>query len=170
MKELSSRLHGQCTGKRGNSDSKERMSLINEFLEHFGDRQIACLAAEREFVGQDWLSYLLTDPLTHARIRIRENHNLRQGGRILRVSVVFQNLKPGQQSVLRNKRQLWGAVGLHRRIAPRRPFLAGGSHSKSTSICDYRLRDRGGELKPYLAFLRPVDFAKNRLISLIAND
>ena len=94
--------------KRGNSDSKERMSLINEFLERFGDRQIACLTADRELVGQDWLSYLLTDPLTPFRIRIRENHNLRQGGRILRVSVVFQNLKPGQQSVLRDKRQLWG--------------------------------------------------------------
>lgn len=108
MKELPSRLHGQCADLRGNSDSKERMSLINEFLERFGDRQIACLTADREFVGQDWLSYLLTDPLTPFRIRIRENHNLRQGGRILRVSIVFQNLKPGPLSVLRDKRQLWG--------------------------------------------------------------
>lgn len=64
MKELPSRLHGQCADLRGNSDSKERMSLINEFLKRFGDRQIACLTADREFVGQDWLSYLLTDPLT----------------------------------------------------------------------------------------------------------
>jgi len=40
--------------KQGNSDSAERMSLLNEFLEHFGDRQIACLTADREFVGKDW--------------------------------------------------------------------------------------------------------------------
>ncbi|NJR43540.1 MAG: IS4 family transposase [Akkermansiaceae bacterium] len=94
--------------KRGNSDSKERMSLINEFLERFSDRKIACLTADREFVGKDWLNYLLTDPLTPFRIRIRENHKLRQGSRTLKVSVVFQNLQPGQHTVLRDKRQLWG--------------------------------------------------------------
>lgn len=94
--------------KRGNSDSQERMNLVNEFLERFSERQIACLTADREFVGKDWLGYLLSDPLTPFRIRIRENHNLRQGGRILKVSVVFQDLKPGQHRVLRDKRQLWG--------------------------------------------------------------
>lgn len=94
--------------KRGNSDTPERMKLLNEFLERFGQRQIACLTADREFVGKDWLSYLLSDPLTPFRIRIRENHKLRQGRRMLKASVVFQDLKPGQHKVLRDKRQLWG--------------------------------------------------------------
>jgi Transposase DDE domain len=94
--------------KRGNSDSTERMNLVNGFLERFGEHQIACLTADREFVGKDWLNYLLSDPLTPFRIRIRENHTLRQGGRVLKVSVVFQDLKPGESKVLRDKRQLWG--------------------------------------------------------------
>lgn len=32
--------------KRGNSNSDERMALFNQFLEHFGDRKIACLTAD----------------------------------------------------------------------------------------------------------------------------
>lgn len=94
--------------KRGNSNSQERMNLINEFLNRFGERQITCLSADREFEGKDWLGYLLNDPLTPFRIRIRENHKLRHGRRVLKASVVFQDLKPGQHRVLRDKRQLWG--------------------------------------------------------------
>jgi hypothetical protein len=94
--------------KRGNSNSDEPMNLFNQFLERFGDRAIACLTADRAFVGKVWLAYLLTDPCTPFRIGIRENHKLRQGSRTLKVSVVFQNLQPGQYTVLRDKRQLWG--------------------------------------------------------------
>lgn len=94
--------------KRGNSNSDERMTLFNQFLEQFGDREIACLTADREFVGKDWLGYLLRDPLTPFRIRIRENHKLKHGCQNLKVSVVFQDLQLGQHKVLRHKRRLWG--------------------------------------------------------------
>ena len=94
--------------KRGNSNTDERMSLFNQFLERFGERDIACLTADREFVGKDWLGYLLKDPLTPFRIRIRENHKLKQGSQNLKAKVVFQDLQPGQHKVLRHKRQLWG--------------------------------------------------------------
>jgi hypothetical protein len=94
--------------KRGNSNSDERMKLFNQFLERFGEREIACLTADREFVGQDWFGYLLREPLTPFRIRIRENHKLRHGCQSLKVSVLFQNLQVGQHKVLRHKRQLWG--------------------------------------------------------------
>ena len=70
--------------KRGNSNTDERMSLFNQFLERFGERDIACLTADREFVGKDWLGYLLKDPLKPFRIRIRENHNLKHGDQNLK--------------------------------------------------------------------------------------
>ena len=38
--------------KRGNSNSDERMKLFDQFLERFGEREIACLTAEQEFVGK----------------------------------------------------------------------------------------------------------------------
>lgn len=94
--------------KRGNSNSGERMSLFNQFLERFGDRKIACLTADREFVGKDWFGYLLQDPLTPFRIRIRENHKLSNGRVCLKVGIVFADLAVGQTKILRNKRRLWG--------------------------------------------------------------
>jgi hypothetical protein len=94
--------------KRGNSNSGERMTLFNQFLERFGEREIACLTADREFVGKDWFGYLLGEPLTPFRIRIRENHKLTDGRQSLKVSVLFQDLQVGVHKVLRHKRQLWG--------------------------------------------------------------
>ena len=44
--------------KPGNSNSFERMKLFNQFLERFGEREVACLVADREFVGKDWFGYL----------------------------------------------------------------------------------------------------------------
>jgi hypothetical protein len=84
------------------------MKLFNKFLERFGEREIACLTADREFVGKDWFGYLLNDPLTPFRIRIRENHQLRHGCQSLKVSILFQNLQVGQHKVLRHTRQRWG--------------------------------------------------------------
>ena len=73
--------------KRGNSDSQERMNLVNEFLQRFGERQITCLTADREFVGKAWLSYLLSDPLTPFRIRaeVLSNQSLAVGTYLIEV-------------------------------------------------------------------------------------
>lgn len=94
--------------KRGNSNSLERMKLFNHFLERFEEREIACLTADREFVGKDWFGYLLSDPLTPFRIRIRENHNLSDGRCSRTVRVLFADLAVGQTKILRRKRRLWG--------------------------------------------------------------
>ena len=94
--------------KRGNSNSAERMVLFNQFLERFGDREIACLTADREFIGKDWFGYLLQDPRTPFRIRIRENHKLSDGRTSRKVSLLFADLQVGQTKILRHKRRLWG--------------------------------------------------------------
>jgi len=94
--------------KYGNSNTPERMDLFHQFLERFGEREIACLTADREFVGKDWFGYLLSEPLTPFRIRIRENHTLSDGRRSRTVKRLFADLKVGQTKVLRHKRRLWG--------------------------------------------------------------
>lgn len=94
--------------KRGNSNSAERMVLFNQFLERFGDREIPCLTADREFIGKDWFGYLLQDPRTPFRIRIRENHKLSDGRTSRKVSLLFADLQVGQTKILRHKRRLWG--------------------------------------------------------------
>ncbi len=94
--------------KKGNSNVDERAELFNEFLFRFGNRQLACLTADREFVGRNWFSYLLGEPNTPFRLRIRANSLLDDGRQTLRASVVFQDLQVGQTKVLRQPRWLWG--------------------------------------------------------------
>lgn len=94
--------------KRGNSNTLERMQLFSRFLKHFAHIPIAYLSADREFVGQEWFSYLKAHPHTPMRIRIRENHRLFDGRQSLSARILFQHLQPKQHQVLRKKRRLWG--------------------------------------------------------------
>ena len=45
--------------KKGNSNTSERVDLLKEFVELFHEDQIDYLSAEGEFLGHDWLEYLL---------------------------------------------------------------------------------------------------------------
>ena len=58
--------------KRGNSDTKERIYLLNKYIEWFGIDTIDCLLADREFIGAEWLKFL-TDNNIRYHIRSRNN-------------------------------------------------------------------------------------------------
>ena len=58
--------------KRGNSNSQERMELINRFIRLFGKEVIDCIVADREFVGEKWLDFLNMNNIRYY-IRIRNN-------------------------------------------------------------------------------------------------
>lgn len=58
--------------KRGNSNTLERISLINRYIHLFSFETIECLVADREFVGQDWLAYLNNNNIRYY-IRVRNN-------------------------------------------------------------------------------------------------
>jgi hypothetical protein len=94
--------------KKGNSNTRERVDLLKEFVELFCESKIAYLSAEREFLGHDWLKYLLSQPMMPFRIRIRESELLSNGQHQLSTRVVFSHLQIGQIELLKNKRTLWG--------------------------------------------------------------
>lgn len=58
--------------KRGNSNSQERIDLINRFICLFGKEVIKSVVADREFVGKDWLAFLNRNEIRYY-IRIRNN-------------------------------------------------------------------------------------------------
>jgi hypothetical protein len=128
--------------KRGNSNRHERMELFNDFLEHFRDRKIACLCADREFVGKDWFAYLLHDPNTPFRIRIRSNHKLSDGHTSLTVGILFQDLQVGQHKVLRHKRLLWGhwLYISALRLEDGELLVIATQTAPQSAICDYAQR------------------------------
>lgn len=58
--------------KRGNSNSMERIDLVNRFISLFGKEVIESIVADREFVGEQWLEFLNRNKIRYY-IRIRNN-------------------------------------------------------------------------------------------------
>ena len=91
----------QMLDKRGNSDTSERIRIINRYIRLFGGETVHCLLADREFVGEHWIAYLNHRNIRYC-IRIRENfivHNPRTGKEI-KAFVMFAGLKCGECRIL----------------------------------------------------------------------
>ncbi len=58
--------------KRGNSNCEERTTLIKQFIELFGKDCIEAVVADREFIGNEWLSFLQAESIPF-HIRIKNN-------------------------------------------------------------------------------------------------
>jgi len=61
--------------KRGNSNTSERIALVQDLIDHFGKDRIDCLLADREFVGHKWLNFLNENKIRYF-IRIRNNFKI----------------------------------------------------------------------------------------------
>ncbi len=83
--------------KRGNSNTMDRIDLINRFIALFGKDCIDSLVADREFVGEKWIGYLNKEKIRY-HIRIRNNFKvfLPHKNKELKVFWLFNNLKIGQ--------------------------------------------------------------------------
>lgn len=90
--------------KAGTSSQPERIRLMRRYLALFGAGSIAWLLADREFIGQRWLEFLLRNKVLFA-IRVKENGLVRlRDGRcyqlksLLRKSAGFRLLasQPGR--------------------------------------------------------------------------
>ena len=81
--------------KRGNSDTNERIALINRYIELFGYETIDCLLADREFVGEHWIGWLNRSKIRYY-IRIRENFWAERRGKLVKAFWLFNDLKCGE--------------------------------------------------------------------------
>jgi hypothetical protein len=93
--------------KKGNSNSDERMRFLEELLNLFPDAQIKFLCADREFIGQAWLRYLLLEPSMPFRLRIRATDKIEPNGTLLPSKVVFAHLQAGQSQKLSGICRVW---------------------------------------------------------------
>ncbi len=57
--------------KRGNSDTKERIALIQRFISIFGKDRIVNVFADREFIGEQWFTWLIEQDINFC-IRIKK--------------------------------------------------------------------------------------------------
>ena len=125
--------------KRGNSNTEERVDLMERSIKLFGKSTIDCLVADREFVGQHWIGWL-NDNRIRYHIRIRENfwvHNP-HNGRDFKAFWAFHDLRAGQS------RHLYGI------------YLVNG---QCCYLSAARMKNRDGkpELQILLSFNKPEE-------------
>lgn len=86
--------------KKGNSNEAERIELLKRFISIFGKGKIYNLLADREFIGDEWIGYLIEDEIPFD-IRIRENMLVEYQGVRTRVSRLFRKASIGQSVTIR---------------------------------------------------------------------
>ena len=93
--------------KAGNSNTAERIALMQRLLDAFPARRIAYLLADRECIGREWLAVLAKRGLSF-RIRLKADTQWvpTRGKRPLWRE--FRGLGQGKTRVLRVPRTLWG--------------------------------------------------------------
>ena len=87
--------------KRGSSNCEERIEIMQRFIRLFGRESIACLVADREFIGEEWVKWL-NDWGIEYHLRVKENFWIEdpRTGEEKRVKSMFIHLKDKQELVL----------------------------------------------------------------------
>lgn len=92
--------------KRGNSNSRERRVLLQRFIAQFGKGRIKGLLADREFIGDKWMGWLIRERIPFF-IRIRNNSiSANSRSQKTRVDRLFGALKPGEAKQLAQPKPL----------------------------------------------------------------
>ena len=101
-------IYWELLDKKGNSDTQERIALMQKFINQFGKDCIAGFLADREFIGGDWFKWLSNEQISFI-IRIKKNLLTTDSrGRIVSVKVLFRGLKPTEERSLYGKRNIMG--------------------------------------------------------------
>lgn len=93
--------------KRGNSNTEERIALMERLLERIDKSQIAVLVADREFIGQEWFAWLDAQKIPFA-IRIKKNATIKSSKGDIALGDLFADLKIHQERILRKPRLIYG--------------------------------------------------------------
>ena len=128
--------------KAGNSNTQERIALMEQFIRLFGQDKIACLLGDREFKGKEWFDFLL-DSRIKFRIRLPKNTLIENSrGRLVSAFTLFRNLKVHQHRVLGTKRLVWGhkLYVAGSRLSKGDFFIVVSSDSPANILTDYAKR------------------------------
>jgi hypothetical protein len=94
--------------KAGNSDTLERETVMEIFINLFGVQKIACLLGDREFVGKRWFRFLQKRRIKY-QMRLRRNTLVRNArGKLVQAWRLFAATRVNQMLVIPQARQLWG--------------------------------------------------------------
>lgn len=94
--------------KAGNSDTRERVTVMEIFIDLFGAPAIACLLGDREFVGREWFRFLKRHRIKF-QMRLHKDTLVRNGrGQFVQAWRLFCRTNINCPLVLPEARQMWG--------------------------------------------------------------
>ena len=93
--------------KAGNSNTEERIDLLEEFNEIFGFHRIKSLMADREFIGQKWFRTLASNKIPYF-VRMKDNTLLPWGRHPIHAKNLFQHLFEGQTRLV--TKEMYGSA------------------------------------------------------------
>ena len=162
--------------KKGNSNTPERIQLMERFFKRVDKDLIQCLVADREFIGQEWFAWLKSQGVRFA-IRIRENATTPNGKGDIALRRLFADLSIHQQRILHKPRRIYGHYLYLSVIRLEEELLIVASNQKGPSALeDYKrrwgievlfaaLKSRGFDLEQtHLVHLERIE----KLIALLA--
>ena len=92
----------------GNSDTRERITLLTIFIDLFGVPDIQCLLGDREFVGKDWFAFLKTKRIPF-QMRLKKDTLVKNGrGQFVPAWRLFATTRINQVRVIAEARPMWG--------------------------------------------------------------
>jgi hypothetical protein len=127
---------------KGNSNTKTRIELVDQFIQQFGAECVAGLLCDREFVGKEWFQYLKRVNMAFY-IRIKNNAvTTNKRGRTVDVWTLFLGLKHRQERILEGARKVHGIkvflTGV--RCSDGEQLIVASSEENLQAIRIYRLR------------------------------
>jgi hypothetical protein len=135
-------IYWMLLNKKGNSDTEERIALMQKFINRFGKNCIASLLADREFIGKAWFQWLLDEGIRF-HIRIKKNTiTTNARGLPTDVDAVFYGLERNDQRIIKGRRNIWGhklyLAGL--RLSDGKMLIIATTEAPAQAIKTYALR------------------------------
>lgn len=108
-------LFWRVLDKAGNSNTAERIDLMQAFKDAFADQPVASFTGDREFIGNAWIEWLQTNEIRHF-LRLREDMKIFDERHApLAIARHAARLKPGERLVLRG---FWRIGGDEKNASP----------------------------------------------------
>jgi len=143
-----------CLGKTGNSNTAERIALMQRALKLVSPGQVLALTADREFVGIEWFAFLKTQGIPFV-IRIRCNTLVRYRQATAPAALWFNRFAHGDTGQLKKREQpvrcclvskkpCW-VMGqrvhlIAQKLAGNEWLLLAASHKPAHALCTYAQR------------------------------
>lgn len=106
-------LFWRVLDKAGNSNTAERIDLMQSFKDTFPDQPVASFTGDREFIGNAWVEWLQTQEIPHF-LRLREDMKIFDASHApVAIAQHAARLKPGERLVFKG----WWRIGANEKDA-----------------------------------------------------